>query len=277
METSMGRAGEEAPTGSTALRQERQEAQRQHADHARSQCFAQSARQEGSTPGGSTGGHLSFQEVARSGQGGCPGRWKQRARKASRGAHRSGTGRNEATRSRVCRSPARRGEAARRDAAMARTPNALPLSLSTARGSGCGGAAIRTPTGRVRRSLGRARSSSTRRSKRCAHLAKRPHTPPMVTVAIRSDGSVESVTFVTPSGSAEVDGIRAHGGKPPTLSVLPCPRWRATSTSSRSAAAGTSAMRWAAVNDAPAVQIPFGLSLSKPQRARPMGLRRAPG
>jgi hypothetical protein len=36
-------------------------------------------------------------------------------------------------------------------------------------------------------------------------IAKRPHTNPMVTVAIRSDGSVESVTFVTSSGVMEVD------------------------------------------------------------------------
>jgi hypothetical protein len=39
--------------------------------------------------------------------------------------------------------------------------------------------------------------------------AKRPHTDPLVTVAIRSDGSVESVTFVLSSGVAEIDeGIR---------------------------------------------------------------------
>jgi len=36
-------------------------------------------------------------------------------------------------------------------------------------------------------------------------VAKRPHTTPVVTVAIRSDGSVESVTFVASSGVAEVD------------------------------------------------------------------------
>ncbi len=35
--------------------------------------------------------------------------------------------------------------------------------------------------------------------------AKRPHTDPLVTVAIRSDGSVESVTFVRSSGVAEID------------------------------------------------------------------------
>ena len=35
--------------------------------------------------------------------------------------------------------------------------------------------------------------------------AKRPHTDPLVTVAIRSDGSVESVTFVRSSGVAAID------------------------------------------------------------------------
>ena len=36
-------------------------------------------------------------------------------------------------------------------------------------------------------------------------VVKRPHTPSMVTVAVRSDGSVESVTFVISSGVAEID------------------------------------------------------------------------
>jgi hypothetical protein len=36
-------------------------------------------------------------------------------------------------------------------------------------------------------------------------VAKRPHTDPMVTVSIRSDGSVESVTFILSSGVTEVD------------------------------------------------------------------------
>ena len=35
--------------------------------------------------------------------------------------------------------------------------------------------------------------------------AKQPHTDPMVTVAIRSDGSVESVTFVLSSGVPALD------------------------------------------------------------------------
>jgi hypothetical protein len=36
-------------------------------------------------------------------------------------------------------------------------------------------------------------------------LARRPHSPPVVTVAIRRDGSVESVNFVVSSGVAEID------------------------------------------------------------------------
>ena len=35
--------------------------------------------------------------------------------------------------------------------------------------------------------------------------AKRPHAPPIVTVAIRHDGSVESVAFVVSSGVADID------------------------------------------------------------------------
>ena len=35
--------------------------------------------------------------------------------------------------------------------------------------------------------------------------AKQPHTPPLVTVAVRSDGSVEAVTFVTSSGVPAID------------------------------------------------------------------------
>ena len=36
-------------------------------------------------------------------------------------------------------------------------------------------------------------------------LAKRPHTDPVVTLAVRSDGTVESVTFVLSSGAPEID------------------------------------------------------------------------
>jgi hypothetical protein len=37
-------------------------------------------------------------------------------------------------------------------------------------------------------------------------MAKLPHTAPMVTVAIRSDGSVESVTIDVSSGVTQIDG-----------------------------------------------------------------------
>jgi TonB family protein len=98
-------------------------------------------------------------------------------------------------------------EAARREAASsaARSSSTLPLSLSTARRVRLWGRTdpnvelvqyaeawarkiqFNTPVDTVR------------------DVAKRPHTNPMVTVAIRSDGSVESVTFVLSSGVAEVD------------------------------------------------------------------------
>jgi TonB family protein len=98
-------------------------------------------------------------------------------------------------------------EAAQREAAStaARTSNPLPYSLSTARRVRLWGRAdpnvelvryaeawarkiqLNTPVDTVR------------------ELAKRPHTPPMVTVAVRSDGSVESVTFVVSSGATDVD------------------------------------------------------------------------
>ena len=98
-------------------------------------------------------------------------------------------------------------EAAKRDAAekAARAQSTLPLSISTARRARLWGRAdpnaelveyaeawarkiqFNTPVDTVR------------------ELAKRPHTNPMVTVAIRRDGSVESITFVLSSGVAEVD------------------------------------------------------------------------
>jgi TonB family protein len=98
-------------------------------------------------------------------------------------------------------------EAARREAASndARQPNTLPLSLSTARRVRLWGRThpkaelveyaeawarkiqFNTPVETVR------------------ELAKRPHAPAMVTVAVRSDGSVESVTFFVSSGVAQVD------------------------------------------------------------------------
>jgi TolA protein len=118
-------------------------------------------------------------------------------------------------------------EAARRQAAaQADDPsNTLPLSLSTARRGRLWGRTdpnvelvqyaeawarkiqFNTPVETVR------------------EVAKRPHRAPMVTVALRSDGSVESVTFVVSSGVPEVDeairriveGQRPYPAFPPAL------------------------------------------------------------
>ncbi len=118
-------------------------------------------------------------------------------------------------------------EAAQREAAStAATPSAtLPLSLSTARRVRLWGRThpdvdlvqyaeawaqkiqLNTPVETVRA------------------LANRPHTPALVTVAIRSDGSVESVTFDVSSGAADVDAaiqriVEDHRPYPPFAPAL---------------------------------------------------------
>jgi hypothetical protein len=98
-------------------------------------------------------------------------------------------------------------EAARREAASAaaRPRNTLPLSLSTARRARLWGRTdpnvelVEYAEAWARRIQFNTPVETVR------ELAKRPHTPPMVTVAIRSDGSVESVTFAVSSGVAEID------------------------------------------------------------------------
>ena len=98
-------------------------------------------------------------------------------------------------------------EAAQRTEASnaARAPNALPLSLSTAR-------RIKL-WGRYHVNVELVRYAETWARKiqfdtpleTVREIAKRPHTAPMVTVAIRRDGSVESVTIEVSSGVAQVD------------------------------------------------------------------------
>jgi outer membrane biosynthesis protein TonB len=97
--------------------------------------------------------------------------------------------------------------AARREAAAAaeRRPNTLPQSLSTARRVKLFGRAH--PNVDV---IGYAEAWAQKMQVNTAietvrEVAKRPHRAPLVTVAIRSDGSVESVTFEVSSGVAEVD------------------------------------------------------------------------
>ena len=87
----------------------------------------------------------------------------------------------------------------------ARPPSTLPLSLSTARRvrlwgrSDPNGELVQYAEAWARKIQFNTPVDTVR------EVANRPHTHPMVTVAIRSDGSVESVTFVLSSGVAEVD------------------------------------------------------------------------
>jgi TonB family protein len=108
-------------------------------------------------------------------------------------------------------------EAARREAASnaARQPSTLPYSLGTARRARLWGR-IDPNAELVRYGEGWARKIQFNTPvDTVREVAKRPHTSPVVTVAIRSDGSVESVTFVVSSGVAEVDEairriVRSH-------------------------------------------------------------------
>ena len=98
-------------------------------------------------------------------------------------------------------------EAARREAAStaAHLPNTLPYSLSTARRVRLWGRTdpnvelVQYAEAWARKIQFNTAVDTVR------DVAKRPHTPPMVTVAVRSDGSVESMTFVVSSGVAEID------------------------------------------------------------------------
>ena len=95
--------------------------------------------------------------------------------------------------------------AAAATAATARSPSTLPLSLSTARrGRLWGRSDANVELVEYAEAWARKIQFNTSVDT-VREVAKRPHTHPMVTVAIRSDGSVESVTFVLSSGVAEVD------------------------------------------------------------------------
>lgn len=98
-------------------------------------------------------------------------------------------------------------EAARREAAAtaARAPSTLPPSWSTARRARLWG---RTDPNveLIQYAEAMARKIHFNTSVEVVRdIAKRPHTNPLVTVAIRSDGSVEKVTFELSSGVAEID------------------------------------------------------------------------
>ena len=98
-------------------------------------------------------------------------------------------------------------EAAQREAASnaARLPNTLPLSLSTARRVRLWG---RTHSNMELLQYAEAWAQKIQLNtalETVREIAKWPHTPPMVTVAIRSDGSVESITIDRSSGVTQID------------------------------------------------------------------------
>ena len=98
-------------------------------------------------------------------------------------------------------------EAARREAASKAAPlaNTLPYSLSSARRVRLWGRAhANAELVEYAEAFARKIQLNTL-GETVRELAKRPHKPSMVTVALRSDGSVESVTVVASSGVAEVD------------------------------------------------------------------------
>jgi hypothetical protein len=101
-------------------------------------------------------------------------------------------------------------EAAQREAAeaAARSPSSsskLPYSLSTARRARLWGRTNPNVELVLYAEAWARKIESNTLVDTVREVAKRPHTDPMLTVAIRSDGSVESVTFVLSSGVAEVD------------------------------------------------------------------------
>ena len=98
-------------------------------------------------------------------------------------------------------------EAAQREAAAAaaRSESTLPLSLSTARRARLWGRADPNAELILYAEAWERKIQLNTPIEIVRELAKRPQNNPMVTVAIRSNGSVESVTFVRSSGMADVD------------------------------------------------------------------------
>ena len=99
-------------------------------------------------------------------------------------------------------------ERARRDAAANATPSpsgALPLSLSTARRARLFGHTDPNADLVAYAQAWALKIQLNTLPDKVREVAQRPHTPATVTVALRRDGSVESMTFVVSSGVAEID------------------------------------------------------------------------
>jgi hypothetical protein len=207
---------EAARQAAAELEAQRQEAARQEA--ARIEAARQEAERQEAARQEAARQEAARQEAAR----------QEAARQE---AARQATARQEAARVQAEQDEARREErlraigrqldqeAARREAALTadRQPNLLPQSLSTARRIKLFGRAhpnfelIQYAEAWAQKIQFNTGVETVR------EVAKRPHRDPLVTVAIRSDGSVESVTFDVSSGVAEVDdAIRriVEGQKP---------------------------------------------------------------
>ena len=202
---------EAARQAAAQLEAQRQEAARQEA------ARIESARLEAERQGAAR------QEAAR--------QEAARQEAARQEAARQATARQEAARFQAEQEEARREErlraigrqldeeAARREAASTadRQPNLLPRSLSTARRIKLFGRAHPNVELIQYAEAWAQKIQFNTGVETVREVAKRPHRDPLVTVAIRSDGSVESVTFEVSSGAAEVDdAIRriVEGQKP---------------------------------------------------------------
>jgi hypothetical protein len=207
---------EAARQAAAELEAQRQEAARQEA--ARIEAVRQEAERQEAARQEAARQEAARQEAAR----------QEAARQE---AARQATARQEAARVQAEQEEARREErlraigrqldqeAARREAASTadRRPNLLPQSLSTARRIKLFGRAHPNVELIQYAEAWAQKIQFNTGVETVREVAKRPHRDPLVTVAIRSDGSVESVTFEVSSGVAEVDdAIRriVEGQKP---------------------------------------------------------------
>ncbi|HPO20766.1 MAG TPA: TonB C-terminal domain-containing protein, partial [Rubrivivax sp.] len=95
-------------------------------------------------------------------------------------------------------------QAARREAAAAESRRPPPASGGTRRGRLYGRADANAELVRYAEAWAR-KIELNPTFDMVREAAHQPHTPPLVTVALRSDGSVESIVFVLSSGVAQID------------------------------------------------------------------------
>ena len=222
---------EAARQAAAELEAQRQEAARQEA--ARIESARQEAERQEAARQAAAELEAQRQEAARQDAARIEAARQEAARQeaARQEAARQATARQEAARVQAEQEEARREErlraigrqldeeAARREAASTadRQPNLLPRSLSTARRIKLFGRAHPNVELIQYAEAWALKIQFNTGVETVREVAKRPHREPLVTVAIRSDGSVESVTFEFSSGVAEVDdAIRriVEGQKP---------------------------------------------------------------